>query len=124
MAHNTGSRVVDEHAVHVTSVFSKRHMHAVVDEDATIDDETLGALGYKQEFKRDFSIFESFSVSFSVLGLLPSIASTISYAMGYSGTGGKVSFVQSSAHRAYTYRRRMGLPDRSSVHSIHRVQHG
>lgn len=29
-------------------------------------------------------------MSFSVLGLLPSIASTISYALGYSGTGGAV----------------------------------
>lgn len=38
----------------------------------------------------DFSLFESFSVSFSVLGLLPSIASTISYSLGYSGTGGAV----------------------------------
>lgn len=29
-------------------------------------------------------------MSFSVLGLLPSIASTMSYALGYSGTGGAV----------------------------------
>lgn len=39
---------------------------------------------------RDFSFFESFSVSFSVLGLLPSIASTLGYSLGYSGTGGAV----------------------------------
>lgn len=52
----------------------------------------------------DFSLLESFSVSFSVLGLLPSIASTISYSLGYSGTGGAVwgwliasLFIQSTA---------------------------
>lgn len=39
---------------------------------------------------RDFSIWESFGVSFSVLGLLPSVASTIGYSLGYSGTGGAV----------------------------------
>jgi len=33
-------------------------------------------------------VLESFSVSFSVLGLLPSVASTIGYSLGYSGTGG------------------------------------
>ena len=40
--------------------------------------------------QRDFTIWESFSVSFSVLGLLPSIASTIGYSLGYSGTGGAI----------------------------------
>lgn len=64
------------------------------------------ALGYKQEFKRfasirleyevllmvsrDFSIWQSFSVSFSVLGLLPSVASTLSYNLAYSGPAGSV----------------------------------
>jgi hypothetical protein len=41
------------------------------------DEATLVALGYKQEFKREFSLWSSFSVSFSVLGLLPSTASTL-----------------------------------------------
>ncbi|EME83102.1 uncharacterized protein MYCFIDRAFT_153757 [Pseudocercospora fijiensis CIRAD86] len=85
---SSGSHVVDEEKLRVTSVFQQTHEHAVVDENATLDDQTLGALGYKQEFKRDFSILQSFSVSFSILGLLPSIASTLPYALGYSGTGG------------------------------------
>ncbi|EPX73673.1 uncharacterized protein SOCG_02891 [Schizosaccharomyces octosporus yFS286] len=46
----------------------------------------LAALGYKQEFKREFSSFSSFCVSFSVLGLLPSFASTMYYTTGYVGT--------------------------------------
>ena len=44
--------VVDETAVQVTTVFSDLGEHAVVDENATLDDQALAALGYKQEFKR------------------------------------------------------------------------
>ena len=77
-------------AQQVTSVLERERGSVVVDENATLDDETLAALGYKQEFKRDFTFLESFSVSFSVLGLLPSVASTIGYSLGYSGTGGAV----------------------------------
>jgi hypothetical protein len=42
------------------------------------DELALVALGYKQEFKREFSLWTAFSVSFSVMGLLPSFASTMS----------------------------------------------
>ncbi|KAF1969043.1 amino acid transporter [Bimuria novae-zelandiae CBS 107.79] len=52
------------------------------------DDEVLAALGYKSEFKREFSLFTTFCVSFAVLGLLPSFASTLYYGMGYAGTAG------------------------------------
>ncbi|KAH8881921.1 amino acid transporter [Thozetella sp. PMI_491] len=58
--------------------------------DSGLDDEILYSLGYKQEFKRDFTLLESFSTSFSMLGLLPSVASTITYSLGYAGTGGTV----------------------------------
>lgn len=54
------------------------------------DEEVLAALGYKPEFKREFSLWTSFCVSFAVLGLLPSFASTIYYGMGYAGTPGMV----------------------------------
>ncbi|KAL2314278.1 putative amino-acid permease [Schizosaccharomyces pombe] len=50
------------------------------------DEADLAALGYKQEFKREFSAWTSFCVSFSVLGLLPSFASTMYYTTGYAGT--------------------------------------
>jgi hypothetical protein len=52
------------------------------------DEKVLLSLGYKQEFKREFSLWTSFCVSFAVLGLLPSIASTLFYGMGYAGTAG------------------------------------
>lgn len=54
------------------------------------DEAALAELGYKQEFKRKFSLWTTFCVSFAVLGLLPSVASTLYYGMGYAGTGGMV----------------------------------
>ena len=52
------------------------------------DERVLLSLGYKQEFKREFSLWTSFCVSFAVLGLLPSFASTLFYGMGSAGTAG------------------------------------
>ncbi|GIZ42815.1 hypothetical protein CKM354_000606900 [Cercospora kikuchii] len=74
----------------VTSILDKTHERAVIDDDATSDEQALVALGYKQEFKRDFTLLESFSVSFSILGLIPSIASTLTFGLGYSGTAGLI----------------------------------
>ncbi|KAH0536006.1 hypothetical protein FGG08_007105 [Glutinoglossum americanum] len=54
------------------------------------DEEVLAALGYRQEFRREFSLWTTFCVSFAVLGLLPSFASTLFFGMGYAGTGGMV----------------------------------
>ena len=51
----------------------------VYDRVLTADEEVLAALGYKPEFKREFSLWTSFCVSFAVLGLLPSFASTVYY---------------------------------------------
>jgi hypothetical protein len=63
------------------------------DEDADDDDDAaLAALGYKSEFKREFSLFTTFCVSFAVLGLLPSFASTMGYGLGYAGTAGMFLF--------------------------------
>lgn len=42
--------------------------------DLSDDEAALAALGYKQEFKREFSLWTTFCVSFAVMGLLPSIA--------------------------------------------------
>jgi len=56
------------------------------------DEKVLLSLGYKQEFKREFSLWSAFCVSFAVLGLLPSFASTLFYGMGYAGTAGELLF--------------------------------
>ncbi|KAB8290052.1 hypothetical protein EYC80_010378 [Monilinia laxa] len=81
---------VDESALHVTSIFQKTGDHAVIDHEADADEEILVSLGYKQEFKRELSIWSSFGVSFSCLGLLPSIASTLGFNLAYSGPAGSV----------------------------------
>ncbi|KAM3087204.1 GABA/polyamine transporter, variant 2 [Clarireedia jacksonii] len=69
----------------VTSVL--RNEDAPNYEGLTADEAALTALGYKQEFKREFSLWTTFCVSFAILGLLPSFASTLYYGMGYGGTG-------------------------------------
>ncbi|KAK3673486.1 hypothetical protein LTR78_006720 [Recurvomyces mirabilis] len=81
---------VDESTLGVTSIFRTTQEHAVVDHEVDADEEILVALGYKQEFKRDFTIWSCFGVSFSILGILPSIASTLTYNLAYVGQAGSV----------------------------------
>lgn len=73
----------------VTSVLSSNEA-PIFEGEYSADDQTLVALGYKPEFKREFSLWTTFCVSFAVLGLLPSFASTLYYGMGYAGTAGMV----------------------------------
>ena len=47
---------MDESKLGVTSIFQKTGDHAVIDHEVGADEEVLMALGYKQEFKRDFSV--------------------------------------------------------------------
>lgn len=74
--------------MNVTSVLSGHHEKIVMDHNVDNDEAVILALGYKQEFKREFSLFTTFGVSFSVLGLLPSIASTLWYSLAYAGNAG------------------------------------
>lgn len=62
----------------VTSVLAPGDV-PIFEHELSADDEALAALGYKPEFKREFSLWTSFCVSFAVLGLLPSFASTLYY---------------------------------------------
>ena len=62
----------------VTSVLAPGDV-PIYDRELNADDEALAALGYKPEFKREFGLWTSFCVSFAVLGLLPSFASTLYY---------------------------------------------
>ncbi|EKM57619.1 uncharacterized protein PHACADRAFT_251336 [Phanerochaete carnosa HHB-10118-sp] len=52
------------------------------------DDAVLETLGYKQEFKRDFSFLGLWSLCSSELAVLPGVAGTIWYTMGYCGLVG------------------------------------
>ncbi|GAB7356190.1 hypothetical protein MBLNU459_g6776t1 [Dothideomycetes sp. NU459] len=74
----------------VTSVLQGGDIPYDPDHEWNADEEVLAALGYKPEFKREFTLWTTFCVSFAVLGLLPSFASTLYYGMGYAGTAGMV----------------------------------
>ncbi|KAJ6482890.1 amino acid/polyamine transporter I [Mycena vitilis] len=54
------------------------------------DEQLLAALGYKQEFKRAFTPLEVFGIAFSIIGLLPSIASVLFYSLPNGGGPGMV----------------------------------
>ncbi|KAG1722545.1 amino acid/polyamine transporter I, partial [Suillus paluster] len=54
------------------------------------DEATLAKLGYKQEFRREFTPLEVFGLAFSYTGLLPGIASMLFYAIP---NGGPVAMV-------------------------------
>ncbi|KAI0172870.1 amino acid transporter [Hypoxylon sp. FL1284] len=83
MAADVGDRR-DSHAPAVTTVFADGDVPDLVAEMSD-DEAALAALGYKQEFKREFSAWTTFAVSFAVMGLLPSIATTMWYGLGYAG---------------------------------------
>ncbi|KAH9987652.1 amino acid/polyamine transporter I [Russula compacta] len=54
------------------------------------DEVLLAELGYKQEFRREFTPLEAFGVAFSIVGLLPSITSVLFYSIP---NGGPVAMV-------------------------------
>lgn len=45
------------------------------------DAEVLARMGYKQELKRNFTALEVFGIAFSIMGLLPSISSTLAFSL-------------------------------------------
>ncbi|KAK8870077.1 hypothetical protein IAR55_000647 [Kwoniella newhampshirensis] len=54
------------------------------------DDAKLEGLGYRPELKRAFTAWETFGVAFSIMGVVPSIASTIFYNLPYGGPVGMI----------------------------------
>ncbi|RDH38237.1 amino acid/polyamine transporter I [Aspergillus welwitschiae] len=45
------------------------------------DSQLLAKMGYKQELRRQYSTVQIFAVAFSIMGLVPSIASTLSFSL-------------------------------------------
>ncbi|CAI7601375.1 unnamed protein product [Penicillium bialowiezense] len=45
------------------------------------DVQLLARMGYKQELRRQYSTSQIFAVAFSIMGLVPSIASTLSFSL-------------------------------------------
>lgn len=75
-AHSRRKKSVAEEQV--TSVLKGEDV-PVYTRELDADEEVLAALGYRPEFKREFSLWTTFCVSFAVLGLLPSFAATLYY---------------------------------------------
>ncbi|KAL2312495.1 GABA-specific permease [Schizosaccharomyces pombe] len=83
---SSGKKNSAEFSIHSTSNPTNPEEPNITSEADNAED--LAALGYKQEFQRGLSLFSVFSVSFSLLGLLPSVATTLPYSIGYTGTPG------------------------------------
>ncbi|KAJ7578716.1 amino acid/polyamine transporter I [Mycena floridula] len=56
----------------------------------TNDENLLASLGYKQELKRHFSIVELFGAGFSIIGVVPAVATVLVYALPYGGPSAMV----------------------------------
>lgn len=48
---------------------------------AAADVEVLAVMGYKQELVRKYSTVQVFAIAFSIMGLVPSIASSLTYSL-------------------------------------------
>ncbi|KAJ7807258.1 APC amino acid permease [Mycena olivaceomarginata] len=55
-----------------------------------VDNAKLAELGYKSEFKREFSLLETCAFSFSIMGIVASISSTLSFGLVSGGHVGLV----------------------------------
>ncbi|KAI9447937.1 amino acid/polyamine transporter I [Lactarius indigo] len=54
------------------------------------DDILLAKLGYKSEFRREFSLIETVAFSFSIMGVIASVSSTLSFPLAAGGHVGMV----------------------------------
>lgn len=61
----------------------------VEDVELDRDQQALGALGYKSEFRRDLNWWSTFGLSLSVLGVLPAFGSVFGVGLAYGGTSGQ-----------------------------------
>ncbi|OQO05843.1 hypothetical protein B0A48_09938 [Cryoendolithus antarcticus] len=67
----------------VSSTEKRRASQTAVESSLAGEDDAamLAKLGYKQELRRNFTMLEVFGIAFSIMGLLPSIASTLAYSI-------------------------------------------
>lgn len=97
----------------------------VYDREFTADEEVLAALGYKPEFKREFSLWTSFCVSFAILGLLPSFAATMFYVCESHEREAKTGSDLHQGHGICGYAGHgMGLADSHVLHPMRRPEYG
>lgn len=110
----------------VTSVLSAGAIPIYSERELTADEECLAALGYKPEFKREFSLWTTFCVSFAVLGLLPSFASTLYYVRKRPVMRRlDIGLIKTTGHgiRRHTGNG-LGMAHRHGLHPMRRHEHG
>ncbi|EPT00889.1 hypothetical protein FOMPIDRAFT_1121835 [Fomitopsis schrenkii] len=66
------------------------HHHPDLSELRHADDALLAQLGYKSEFKREFSFIETIAFAFSIMGVVASVSSTFSFPLASGGHVGMI----------------------------------
>jgi amino acid permease (GABA permease) len=66
------------------------HKDSMSDGVRRADDVLLAQLGYKSEFRREFSLIETVAFSFSIMGIIASVTSTFSFPLAAGGHVGMV----------------------------------
>ncbi len=109
----------------VTSVLPDGEV-PVFDRELNADEQVLAALGYKPEFKREFSLWTTFSVSFAVLGLLPSFASTLYYVSLRWGASGLETelIILTGNGLCWDSWDGLGMAHRHDLHSMRKHEYG
>ncbi|OSX59611.1 hypothetical protein POSPLADRAFT_1059803 [Postia placenta MAD-698-R-SB12] len=67
-----------------------QHHHPELSHLRHADDALLAKLGYKAEFKREFSLIETVAFAFSIMGVIASVSSTFSFPLASGGHVGMV----------------------------------
>ncbi|ODV80042.1 amino acid transporter [Suhomyces tanzawaensis NRRL Y-17324] len=81
---SVGSRT----GAHLSQVLSARSEIRVIHaQDAANDVELLAQIGYKQELNRHYSTIQVFGIAFSIMGLLPSVASVMALGLESGASG-------------------------------------
>ncbi|THH31098.1 hypothetical protein EUX98_g3095 [Antrodiella citrinella] len=82
---------------------TETHVRTVSTEDDSLysvrraDDVLLANLGYKSEFRREFSLFETIAFAFSIMGVVASVTSTYSFGL-FSGDNSALPSGSSGGH--------------------------
>jgi amino acid transporter len=80
--------IVKSAEAHIHQVLSHRSQLRSIDgRTAANDEELLAQIGYKQELDRHYSTLQVFGIAFSIMGLLPSITSTIGVGLESGASG-------------------------------------
>ncbi|ONH67872.1 GABA-specific permease [Cyberlindnera fabianii] len=92
---SSGLRSITSHAINTDLEATKSqirdvHTHTAIDTRAALnqklsDDEILALAGYKHELRRQFGPFNMIGVAFSIMSVLPSLASVLGYCYSING---------------------------------------